>query len=70
MDLVFIEVKHYANKNWIHPLEAITKTKQTRLIKAAKFYLLIQNAFNKSIRFDAIIIDQNTINHYENIFIT
>jgi len=69
--IVFVEVKHYSANNWCHPLEAITKQKQKRLIKAAKYFLLTQSSFTRQSRFDAIIITQdNTIEHYKNIFLT
>lgn len=68
-ELVFIEVKHYTNTNWTHPLESITKAKQKRILKAAKYYLFTHNAFENLIRFDAIIITSNQTQHLENIFI-
>ena len=66
---IFVEVKHYLENNWVHPLEAITKQKQKHLIHAAKYYLLKQKAQSKQCRFDAIIItEKNTVEHYQNIF--
>lgn len=53
--LVFVEVKHRANARHGHPLETVTPTKQRRLIKAARFYLM-RNNLSCPCRFDVIAV--------------
>ena len=71
--LVFIEVKYRKESDWVTGLEAVTKTKQKRIIKAAKLFLL-QNKQYKDLncRFDVVSIQgdkQNPeINWIENAF--
>ena len=65
---VFVEVKNYQDSNWLHPLEIITKSKQKKLIKTAKYYILSHSSSFSTYRFDAIIIRNNNVTqHLENI---
>lgn len=68
-ELVFCEVKTYANTSWVHPLEAITKSKQRHLIKTAQYYMLKANISDVVMRFDALIVDMDgSVEQYESIF--
>ena len=65
--LVFVEVKS-KNRPFIDPLENMTKTKQTRLLLAAKYYLMRFHEEEPSCRFDFIRLENNIItDHLKNI---
>ena len=69
-DLVFIEVKYRATGNAGDPLEAITQNKINR-IRNASLYYLKENKYdvdNTCIRYDAIGILGDKINHVKNAF--
>ncbi|WP_227367997.1 YraN family protein [Halomonas sp. M20] len=51
--LVFIEVRHRTSTRHGHPLETVNVTKQQRLIRAARFYLL-RNRLSCACRFDVV----------------
>lgn len=51
--LAFVEVRHRADARYGHPLETVTFTKQRRLIRAARFYLL-RNGLSCPCRFDVV----------------
>ena len=54
LSLVFIEVKTRSSKNYGHPLEFITRSKQRKVINAALLYTQ-QKKMNKTpLRFDAV----------------
>lgn len=70
--IVFIEVKTRTQSMFGSPLEAITRSKLSKLIKTSQFYLSLKNLHGKPYRFDAIEIifgssDKPTINHLQNI---
>lgn len=69
--LCFIEVKARTKDIYGSPLEAITITKQRRMIKIAEYYCMKNKIINKPIRFEAIgieLIDGNpNFDHVENI---
>ncbi len=66
--LVFIEVKYRANDDFGSPLEAVTKTKQNRIITAAKFYLVKKEITNTICRFDCVEVTEGEINHIVSAF--
>ncbi len=67
--LVFVEVKSRRNENYGHPLEAITKAKMSKLIKAAGVYLKNNSHLKwKELRFDVIAIIGDEIEHVESAF--
>ena len=51
--LVFVEVRHRTDSRHGHPLETVTASKQRRLVKAARFYLL-RNGLSCACRFDVV----------------
>ena len=55
--LVFVEVKVRRNAKFGHASEAVTRTKQRRVIAAAKQYIRDNDAYDKSVRFDVVAID-------------
>ena len=69
--IVFVEVKTRANDYLGEPEEAVTKSKQKRIIAVANHYV-IENNIEKEARFDiiAIVFNQNTerIHHIEDAF--
>ena len=71
--VVFVEVKTRDENCRYAPVYAVTKTKQTKLMKTAYIYLK-EYPTNKNIRFDIIEIiysgkKVNSINHIKNAFI-
>ncbi len=53
--LVFVEVKARKKNGLTNPLEAVTKSKQTKIIKTAQLFLL-QNNFDLQPRFDVAAV--------------
>ncbi|MCL7941094.1 YraN family protein [Halomonas sp. ATCH28] len=53
--LVFVEVRHRADRRHGHPLETVTAAKQRRLIRAARFYLH-RNGLSCPCRFDVLAV--------------
>ena len=72
--LVFVEVKTRANEEFSSSESVVTKTKQTRMLRAARYFLATNNIENRSFRFDVVTIvlgdkDPEQIRHYENAFV-
>lgn len=65
--LVFCEVKTYTDKSWVAPISAITKRKQRNLIKTAQYYLLKTGYEDIEMRFDALVVTSDKVEHFENI---
>ncbi|MDD4839469.1 MAG: YraN family protein [Clostridia bacterium] len=61
--IVFVEVKTRANTQFGRPLEAVTRVKQLRYIKAAKSYLVRNRLSNIDVRFDVIEVLDSQVNH-------
>jgi Predicted endonuclease distantly related to archaeal Holliday junction resolvase len=66
--IVFIEVKTRNNLYFGHPFEAITKEKQNRYRKFAALYVSQNRLGGRDIRFDAIAMINNDIEHLVNAF--
>lgn len=68
--LHFIEVKGRLNTLHGYPREAVTLSKQKRLISAAKYYFMLNGKDDYFCQFDVIeiIFDEKTINHLKNAF--
>eukprot|EP01047_Picozoa_sp_COSAG01_P014582 COSAG01_NODE_713_length_14097_cov_15.136448_13_plen_118_part_00 len=65
----FIEVKNYKKNSLINPLYMIGYTKQQKIIKTAKFYLLRHPYLDKNYQFDIILIQNKELKeHIENAF--
>ena len=72
--LVFVEVKTRANEDYSPSESAITKAKKTRMLRAARYFLAVNNIENRPYRFDVVTIvlagkDPEQIRHYENAFV-
>jgi len=70
--VVFVEVKARNNLNYGYPREAISHTKQKRIIKTALIYLAYHKMTNSDVRFDVVeVLLQNGqvyVSHIENAF--
>jgi len=55
-DLVFIEVKTRSSTTFGHPAEAVTRTKQHKIIRTAQYYLSCKKHKNRSMRFDVVAV--------------
>lgn len=59
-DLVFVEVKYRSRHEWADAAEMVTRSKQRRVINAAKHYLQSQGLFDKvHCRFDVLAINRH-----------
>jgi len=68
--IVFVEVKYRRNIKYGLPREAIGKSKQKKILKAAEYYVS-RSTREQDYRFDAIEIIESKdiqINHIENAF--
>lgn len=66
--IVFIEVKSRNNEKYGKPIEAITRKKQDNIIKSAKEFIHKKRLYERNIRFDAICILRDNMEHIENVF--
>lgn len=68
--VVFVEVKTRKNKNFANPSEAVTISKQQKIIKASQVYLMENDLTDSIIRFDVaeVIRVDGEINYIENAF--
>lgn len=71
--LVFIEVKTRRSFSYGTPAQAVTWTKQAKIIKTAQAYLYRQRLYNTACRFDVIEVyysgsEQIIFNHIKNAF--
>ena len=66
----FIEVKGRKNTEKGYPKEAVTFSKQKRLISAAKYYFMLKGKEDYFCQFDIIeiILESKELNHIENAF--
>lgn len=65
--LVFLEVKYRTDNRYGFAAEAVTKTKQRRIIKSANYYMY-RNACYQNCRFDVVVIEKDTIHLIQNAF--
>ena len=69
--LVMIEVRYRKSNKYGSAVESITKKKQSRIISAAKHYLVTNNINDQAVRFDVIAISgNNNLNWIPNAFQT
>ena len=67
--IVFVEVRFRDNENYTAALESITPSKQNKVIKAATYFLLENNLYNKvDCRFDVVVMDNLEIHWIKNAF--
>lgn len=67
--IIFIEVKYRKTLKYGYPRESVNYYKQKHIIYAAKYFLLINNLYNKNCRFDVIEILDDKVTHIKNAFI-
>jgi putative endonuclease len=72
--LVFVEVKTRANEDFGPSESAVTSTKKTRMLRAARTFLATHHIEDRPLRFDVVTIvlgekGQPEIRHYENAFV-
>ncbi len=65
--LAFIEVKTRLSDAYGAPSEAVTRSRQAKYIRAAKYYFAGKD-IDCNVRFDIIEVFQGKINHIENAF--
>lgn len=67
--LVFIEVKHYKSGSLRTPYEAVSRSKQRKIIRAAQFYLMQNIQNGQSMRFDVILFENGKfLDHLKGAF--
>ena len=66
--IVFIEVKYRRTPDCGYPREAVNYYKQRNITKVASYYLLINEAYDKSCRFDVVEITGENIELIQNAF--
>ena len=71
--VVFVEVKTRANEDFSSAESAITTAKQTRMNRAARYFLTTHKIEDRPFRFDVVTIvlgrtGPEQIRHYENAF--
>ncbi|MBN2593695.1 MAG: YraN family protein [Sedimentisphaerales bacterium] len=72
--LVFVEVKTRATEDFSASESAVTKAKQIRMLRTARYFLATNNIENRPFRFDVVTIvlgekGPGQIRHYENAFV-
>lgn len=67
-DLVFVEVKTRVNYEFGEPLEAITPHKIRCIKRCAEQYITDQNVRFENIRFDAIVVFNDEVEHFKEAF--
>ena len=67
--LVFLEVKYRSDPSRGYPEEAVTKTKQRRMIHSARYYMLVNHYKEDTpCRFDVVVILGDKIEIIQNAF--
>ena len=71
-ELVFVEVKTRTNLRYGMPCEAVTPYKRRNIIYSSKYYIMRNNLYELSVRYDVIEVlvykSSYGINHIENAF--
>ena len=72
--IVFVEVKSRADETFAAAEDAITSIKKTRMSRAARYFLAVNNIVDRPFRFDVVTIILNCrgrekITHYKNAFV-
>ena len=71
-ELIFIEVKTRTNLKYGMPCEAVTPYKIRNIIYSSKYYIMLYNLYDISVRYDVIEVFVNKsnyrINHIKNAF--
>jgi putative endonuclease len=72
--LVFVEVRTIADESFASPESSITTAKQTKLSRAAHYFLATNNIESRPFRFDIVTIvlgrtGRPKLEHYKNAFV-
>jgi putative endonuclease len=72
--IVFVEVKTRADESFTQTEEVITAAKKLRLIRAARYFLKINDIEDRPCRFDVVTLlsgpaGPEQLRHYENVFV-
>jgi putative endonuclease len=72
--LVFVEVRTIADESFASPESSITTAKQTKLSRAARYFLATNNIESRPFRFDIVTIvlgrtGRPKLEHYKNAFV-
>jgi len=67
-EIIFVEVKRRFSDAYGTPAEAVTATKQRRIVTAAQVFLLKNDLYDSPVRFDVIEIYGERIHHIKNAF--
>lgn len=68
--IVFVEVKNYKRDSLTTPYQAVSFSKQQKIIKTAKKYLMENKLDDVAVQFDVLIIERGTvIDHLEGAFL-
>lgn len=65
--IVFVEVRGKTSDNFGLSEESITLPKAKKILETAKHFIYQNNLFDYDYRFDLIAINNNQVNHIENI---
>jgi len=63
--IVFIEVKTRSDHEFGHPFDALTPTKQKKIIQRTQSFLVQKRIPDKSIRFDVVALTLNPPDSWE-----
>lgn len=66
--IVFVEVKYRASNKYGYPIEAVTETKASKIVKAANVFIRERRLYEKDVRFDIIVSKDGVIEHIQNAF--
>lgn len=66
--LVIVEVKYRSTKDFGDPIESITKSKISKIIKSTERYIQDHNMENYEVRFDVIVDRDGVQEHIEDAF--
>jgi putative endonuclease len=66
--LVFVEVKRRSSTRFGTAAEAVTYSKQRKVIKSAQYYCMKEKKLQCLCRFDVVAIDGDVLTHIENAF--
>ena len=72
--IVFVEVKSRTDETFAVAEDAITSAKKTRMSRAARYFLAVNNIVDRPFRFDVVTLilnsrDGEKITHYKNAFV-
>ncbi len=56
-NLVFVEVRYRQQTRFGHAAETVSRTKQTRIVRCASYYMTMHDSWNKPARFDVVAIE-------------